>query len=336
MISFSELTADNADMLKEELRAKIQPEDVLYFEDSIFSMLELIEEDPDTGVGLSAFSGCLLVRVFDYGRYMFAYPIAEREDADVMAAIREIASYARREEIPLVLTDVPKGEIGMLLGRYRHITLDAEDADAASYRAEIKSECELLCDMPEISAERITLSAPTEDDITEIARLARDESVNKYWGYNYLSDIGEVADEYFYENSIRSFESGASMSMAIRYEGKYVGEAEYYSFDLMGGAEPVSASIDRVFRVIEKHYGVSKEDLLSEKRLRDIVMARHAAIYLLKKITGMSYPSLAKVFNKKNHTTMLSSYQLILRKVEDEPAFALEMNNLEKEASERI
>jgi len=237
MISFSELTADNADMLKEELRAKIQPEDVLYFEDSIFSMLELIEEDPDTGVGLSAFSGCLLVRVFDYGRYMFAYPIAEREDADVMAAIREIASYARREEIPLVLTDVPKGEIGMLLGRYRHITLDAEDADAASYRAEIKSECELLCDMPEISAERITLSAPTEDDITEIARLARDESVNKYWGYNYLSDIGEVADEYFYENSIRSFESGASMSMAIRYEGKYVGEAEYYSFDLMGGAE---------------------------------------------------------------------------------------------------
>ncbi len=106
--------------------------------------------------------------------------------------------------------------------------------------------------------------------------------------------------------------------------------------DLMGGAEPISASVDRVFRVIEKHYGVGKDDLLSEKRLREIVMARHAAIYLVKKITGMSYPNLAKVFCKKNHTTMLSSCQLIQKKVDSEPAFALEMNNLEKEASERF
>jgi len=106
--------------------------------------------------------------------------------------------------------------------------------------------------------------------------------------------------------------------------------------DLMGGAEPISASVDRVFRVIEKHYGVSKDDLLSEKRVREIVMARHAAIYLVKKITGMSYPNLAKVFCKKNHTTMLSSCQLIQKKVDTEPAFALEMNNLEKEANERF
>ena len=106
--------------------------------------------------------------------------------------------------------------------------------------------------------------------------------------------------------------------------------------DLMGGAEPISASVDRVFRVIEKHYGVTKDDLLSEKRVREIVMARHAAIYLVKKITGMSYPNLAKVFCKKNHTTMLSSCQLIQKKVDSEPSFALEMNNLEKEANERF
>ena len=59
------------------------------------------------------------------------------------------------------------------------------------------------------------------------------------------------------------------------------------------------------------------------------------AIYLVKKITGMSYPNLAKVFHKKNHTTMLSSYQLIQKKIDTEPAFALEMLNLEKEIGDR-
>ena len=104
---------------------------------------------------------------------------------------------------------------------------------------------------------------------------------------------------------------------------------------LVGGTEPIRDTVDRIFEVIERHYNVGKNDLLSEKRVREVVMARHAAIYLIKKITGMSYPNLAKVFRKKNHTTMLSSYQLIQKKVDTEATFALEMLGLEKEVSER-
>ena len=237
MISFKELSDDCAESLSAELRLDINPSDDEYFDDAVASFLEMTEDDPDTGIGISSYAGCLLVRIFDYGRYLFLYPIAMREDASIEEAIDAIRRYAIREELPLVLTDVPREELTMLFGKYRHLTLDAEDVEAESYRVEIHGECEILREIPDASYERVTINSPTPEDIPEIARLARDESVNKYWGYNYLADIGEVADEFFYDSAMRAFNEGVSMSMAVRYEGRYVGEVEYYAFDLLGGAE---------------------------------------------------------------------------------------------------
>lgn len=237
MISFTELSSDNIDTLSDKLKETLRPSDEEYFADVLSSLLETVEEDPDTGVGVSGFGGCLLARIFDYGRYMFIYPIAQRDDADLVGAVDAISAYAVKEEIPLVFTDVPSDEVHRLVGRYRHLSLDAEDVDASSYRVSVHGECEILKEIPDVELDRVRLNSPSPEDIPDIARLARDESVNKYWGYSYLSDIGDVADEYFYESSMRAFEEGVSMSMAIRYSGRYVGEAEFYSFDLRGGAE---------------------------------------------------------------------------------------------------
>lgn len=237
MISFSDLRDESLDSLTEELCGLLALRDTEELSDILLSFLGMTEEDPDIGVALTASSGCLLVRIFDYGRYVFVYPIPLSDGADPSLAIDEIAAYARREELPLVFSDVPREELSVFFGKYRHMNIDSEDAESESYRVGVRSECELLDTMPEIMGERISLGEPTEDDIFEIARLARDGEVNRYWGYSYLDDVGDVPDSYFFENAMRSFGAGVAMPMAIRYEGIYVGEAEYYSFDLSGGAE---------------------------------------------------------------------------------------------------
>ncbi len=153
--------------------------------------------------------------------------------------------------------------------------------------------------------------------------------------------MSEEVLEYLAENlrsNIRQIEGAVKQLSAMSFlYGKEVTleMASSCISKLVGGIEPIRDTVDRIFEVIERHYNVGKNDLLSEKRVREVVMARHAAIYLVKKITGMSYPNLAKVFCKKNHTTMLSSYQLIQKKVDTEAAFALEMLSLEKEITER-
>lgn len=104
--------------------------------------------------------------------------------------------------------------------------------------------------------------------------------------------------------------------------------------ELMGGEEPISITVDKVFATVFKHYGIKKEDIISEKRQKEIAWARHVSIYLIRMITDMSFPNIAKIFGKKNHTTILSSYQLIKKRIDCEPPIAVEISTLMKEVNE--
>ena len=100
--------------------------------------------------------------------------------------------------------------------------------------------------------------------------------------------------------------------------------------ELLGGAEPISKTADRIFEAVEKHYGVSKEDLVGPKRNKEIAAPRHIAIFLIREITEMSFPNIAKLFNR-DHATVMTSYNNMLARTQTDPLFASEMNELKKE-----
>lgn len=101
--------------------------------------------------------------------------------------------------------------------------------------------------------------------------------------------------------------------------------------ELMGGEEPVSVTVDKVFTAVKRHYGVTKEEILSENRKKEVAHARHITVYLIRQITEMSFPNLAKILHKKNHTTCINSFQQMEKKVDEDIAFGTEMNALMKE-----
>ena len=224
--------------------------------------------DEDIEVGLTVSRGCVLARVFDMGRYMFVYPIEMSEESSAELAIEDIREYAVLEELPLVITDIPCECIGALAGKFNHTVIDRECGE--SFRLEARSECALLRgEWPEVTYGGLTLCRPRERDIPLIARLNRDPEVNKYWGYDVISDLGEVEDGYFAEYAEHEFNMGTSLSLAVildggccgdaddgarerglgemrgdagdgvreRGLGEYVGEVILYGFDLSGGAE---------------------------------------------------------------------------------------------------
>ena len=84
--------------------------------------------------------------------------------------------------------------------------------------------------------------------------------------------------------------------------------------------------IDRIFEAAEKRYGVNRDELKSAKRSAEIVAARHYAIYLIRKTTNLSQNSIAKLFNKKDHTTVINSISFIERKMKNEPVFERDIN----------
>ena len=237
MISFKQLSIDSYGEILALLSEAFADGDVEYAREILDSFFSLSEEDEDIEVGITVAHGCVLVRIFDMGRYSFVYPIAVAESADSALALGEIRAYAVREELPLVLTDIPREEVGVLLSAARHITLDASDREGEFYRAEFKQECMLLEDVPFVSDGELTLGELSESDVSDMARLARSEEVNRYWGYDFREDAPDAEDGYFYETARADEACGQALTLALRLGEEYIGEVVLHAFDYLGGAE---------------------------------------------------------------------------------------------------
>lgn len=233
MISFKIINAENREEIINEL-CSIVPEEAETVNEIIMGLQ--FDCDSDVEYGICFFSGCIIIRIFDMGRYLFAFPYDICEDADLRRAIDAVAEYAMREEISLTFCDVPCEFFSIFAG-YRHMDVDVEDEDGECYRVRIKRESDMIDEIPEVEHGRVKLNALSDGDITDYASLCKDKNVNKYWGYDYSEDVCDPSDRYFYENARLEFSSGASVSFAVRSDGRFIGEAVIYAFDCKGGAE---------------------------------------------------------------------------------------------------
>ncbi|WP_375626257.1 chromosomal replication initiator protein DnaA [Bartonella sp. PS17NMGDW] len=77
--------------------------------------------------------------------------------------------------------------------------------------------------------------------------------------------------------------------------------------------EPKRIRIEEIQRTVARHYNVSKQDLLSNRRTRTVVKPRQVAMYLAKVLTPRSLPEIGRRFGGRDHTTVLHA----VRKIED-------------------
>jgi RimJ/RimL family protein N-acetyltransferase len=216
-------------------------------------------ERDDISFGICVRCGCVLLRVFDMGRYYFPFPYEVEEDADLCGAIRSIAYYAMREELPLVFTDTPI-ECLQYFSMFLHMNLDREESDEPSYRVTVKTELDLLSEYPVIESDALSLIPLSRDHERDFAILSRDEQILKYWGYDYRLDAPSVSDSYFIETALYERERGVSLSYAVIKDGNFVGESVIYGFDGMGGAE-------FAVRIKSEHQGRGIGSLATEKTI---------------------------------------------------------------------
>lgn len=88
--------------------------------------------------------------------------------------------------------------------------------------------------------------------------------------------------------------------------------AETVVRDLFQGVEPRRIKIEDILRIISRHFGVSKGDLLSQRRHRSVVWPRQIGMYLAKQLTHRSLPEIGRRFGNRDHTTVLHA----IRKIE--------------------
>ncbi len=101
--------------------------------------------------------------------------------------------------------------------------------------------------------------------------------------------------------------------------------------DMIKGSEPVSVTVDRILNKVSKKYGVSPEMLKGRSRKKDIALARHVSVYLIRSLTGMSLPNIGAVMGGRDHTTVLSSLDFIANNIKNNSLFEIEIKELERE-----
>ena len=100
--------------------------------------------------------------------------------------------------------------------------------------------------------------------------------------------------------------------------------------DLLVNNEPVKVTPEKIVEKVAAKYGVSVDDIYSKKKSGNISNARHISIYLMRRLSELSYPQIGKVLNR-DHSTIMASHRIIDTEVKNNSALEIEINELIKE-----
>ncbi|MEO8432922.1 MAG: chromosomal replication initiator protein DnaA [Acidobacteriota bacterium] len=87
------------------------------------------------------------------------------------------------------------------------------------------------------------------------------------------------------------------------------------------GAEENRAVPSEIIKTVAAHYGLRVSDMKAKSNAKPIAFPRQVAMYLCRKLTGLSYPEIGRLFNDKHHSTVMHSVEKIERLIEDDANF---------------
>jgi len=79
---------------------------------------------------------------------------------------------------------------------------------------------------------------------------------------------------------------------------------------------------EAILEYISKYYGLEESVIRGQQRVREAVQARQIAMYLIRSMTNISVVDIGKVFDNRDHSTVLYSIQQVEKKMKSNPAFA--------------
>lgn len=91
--------------------------------------------------------------------------------------------------------------------------------------------------------------------------------------------------------------------------------------------------VEKTFEKVSNKYQVGVGDITGKRRQANIVIARHVATYILRQITELSSIEIARYFSQ-DHSTILSAFRNVEKKIDENPAFEEEVAGLIREIQE--
>ncbi len=88
--------------------------------------------------------------------------------------------------------------------------------------------------------------------------------------------------------------------------------------------------VESIQRATADFFHIRLADLKSKKRTQHIAFCRQVAMYLCRKLTDSSFPTIGEHFGR-DHSTVIHAHNLIMRRVTSDSAFRLSIEKIERE-----
>jgi len=75
---------------------------------------------------------------------------------------------------------------------------------------------------------------------------------------------------------------------------------------------------DLIQEAVVRHYGISFDDLVGEKRTKRVVVPRQVAMFLCRELTDASLPAIGRAFGGRDHTTVIYAVQKMTKQISEE------------------
>lgn len=99
-------------------------------------------------------------------------------------------------------------------------------------------------------------------------------------------------------------------------------------WDLVSAEGKLPVTIKNIQTLVSDKYGVSIAEIVSSRRDKNVVLPRHVAFYLVKKLTVYSYPVIGRYFGGRDHSTIIHAVQNIEARMQTDPNFKRDVMSL--------
>jgi hypothetical protein len=102
-------------------------------------------------------------------------------------------------------------------------------------------------------------------------------------------------------------------------------------FGVVGEAKSSNgyATIEQIQRAtVEQFPIISVRDIRSVRRMKEVILPRHIAMYIAKSLTLKSLTEIGRMFGGRDHTTVLNAVRKIERLIKSDPALAQDVGEI--------
>ncbi len=100
--------------------------------------------------------------------------------------------------------------------------------------------------------------------------------------------------------------------------------------DILTEQQPVPVTVDKIISEVGHIYNVTPEEILGPRRSSQISSARQVAMYLINRITGLSYTAIGNEFSGRDHSTVVYAINKVKSIIKKDPNYKATIEDLLK------